>query len=297
MELIPPGLRARLKTLRLRTRLSPVGQGLGQHASRSRGAGLEFSQYRAYEPGDEPRRIDWKLYARSDRFFVRDAERDSPLTVWLLLDTTASMRQADRARPDYAKLDAARTLAAAVAELALQQGDAFACAALGGEALRVLPPGGGARHRDRLHLQLRALQAGGRWPDETPLRPLWERIAPAALVVALGDGFDEAGTVLLERLAGAGREVALIQILTADERDFPFEGGYVFRDPETGEERRVDAAAARSDFLQRFGAARAALARRLAGAGIRHVEHLLDEPPERPLQRLFAPSARPGASR
>ncbi|PSD26643.1 DUF58 domain-containing protein, partial [Stenotrophomonas maltophilia] len=66
---------------------------------RSRGAGLEFAQYRAYEPGDELRQIDWKLYARSDRFFVRESERESPITVWLLLDATASAGQADRAAP------------------------------------------------------------------------------------------------------------------------------------------------------------------------------------------------------
>ena len=78
------------------------------HASRSRGAGLEFAQYRGYEPGDEPRRIDWKLFARSDRYFVREAERDSPLTLWIVIDASASMALADRARPDFSKLEAAK---------------------------------------------------------------------------------------------------------------------------------------------------------------------------------------------
>ena len=134
--LIPPDVRARLRELRLVARAGAGGVGLGQHASRSRGAGLEFAQYRAYEPGDEPRRIDWKLYARSDRYFVREAERDSPLTIWLLLDATASMRQADAARPDFTKLDAAKTLAACVIELALRQGDRFGLITTGGR----MPP-------------------------------------------------------------------------------------------------------------------------------------------------------------
>ena len=89
--LIPPEVRARLPELRLGARRAVGYRGIGLHRSRSRGAGLEFAQYRAYEPGDEPRQIDWKLYARSDRFFVREAERESPLAVWLLVDASASM--------------------------------------------------------------------------------------------------------------------------------------------------------------------------------------------------------------
>ncbi|WP_155518724.1 DUF58 domain-containing protein, partial [Xanthomonas euvesicatoria] len=73
--LIPSDVRSRLRGLQLRARHAQGAHGIGQHASRSRGAGLEFAQYRAYEPGDALRQIDWKLYARSDRFFVREAER------------------------------------------------------------------------------------------------------------------------------------------------------------------------------------------------------------------------------
>src|SRR5689334_8376757 len=110
VSLIPADVRARLKNLRLRARHGAGGDGLGQHQSRSRGAGLEFAQYRAYEPGDEPRRIDWKLYARSDRFFVRESERDSPLTIWIVIDASASMAQCDAAQPTWRKLDAAKTI-------------------------------------------------------------------------------------------------------------------------------------------------------------------------------------------
>lgn len=285
--LIPPEVRARLKALRLRVRAVPAGQGLCQHASRNRGAGLEFAQYRGYEPGDEPRRIDWKLYARSDRYFVRDATRDSPLTVWLLIDTSASMTQFDAARPEYRKLDAAKALAACVAELALQQGDGFGFVSVGGNSLTGVPVASGVRHRDRLHFALAALDAGGQMPNDATLRGLWARIPPDALVVVLSDGFDDALTAAAERLALARREVISIQIISAEERDFPYTGGYLFRDPETGAERRIEGEAARADFIARFAAARAVLARRYAACGIRHVEYMLDEPLDRPLQRLF----------
>ena len=123
-DLIPADVRSRLKDLRLTSRRAVGLHGIGLHHSRSRGAGLEFAQYRAYEPGDELRQIDWKLYARSDRFFVREAERESPLAVWLLLDASASMNQADAARPQWSRLDAAKALVACVAELALRQSEA-----------------------------------------------------------------------------------------------------------------------------------------------------------------------------
>src|SRR5690606_29961146 len=128
---IPPEVCARLRGLRIGSRRAAGGRGFGLHRSRSRGAGMEFVQYRGYEPGDELRRIDWKLYARSDRFFVREAERESPLNIWVLVDTSGSMAQADEQRPEWSRLDAARALAACVFEVALAQGDPFGLALAG----------------------------------------------------------------------------------------------------------------------------------------------------------------------
>lgn len=290
VSLIHPEVRARLRDLRLATRHAAAGDGLGQHSSRSRGAGLEFAQYRAYEPGDEPRRIDWKLYARSDRYFVREAERDSPLVAWVVIDASASMRQCDLAQPRRSKLDAAKSIAACVIELALRQGDRFGLMLVGGDGPRVAPAAAGARQRDRCLLELAQCRARGRWPAEASLRPLWERIAPASLVLLLSDFFDEDTVAFADRLARARREVASVQLLGADERDFPFSGGHRFIDPETGAERRVEAGAVRADFIARFAAARAALARRFAAAGIRHAEYMLDEPVDAPLRRLFGTS-------
>jgi uncharacterized protein (DUF58 family) len=286
---LPPDVRARLRPLRLYARRARATGGLGQHQSRSRGAGLEFAQYRGYEPGDEPRRIDWKLYARSDRYFVRESERDSALSVWLMVDATASMAQADQARPGYTKLDAARAVAACVMEMALRQGDRFGVLAFSGGALHGVPLGAGPRHRDRALLALSQVAASGDWPDEAALRPLWETIAPESLLLFLDDGFEERCTELAVRMAATRREVLHAQILGADEREFPFRGGHRFVDPESGAAIATDAPSARAEFLRRFGAARVALARRLAGAGIRHCEHFLDEAPDAPLQRLFPP--------
>lgn len=286
-SLIPPALRARLAEFRMASRQAFGGQGYGQHASRSRGAGLEFAQYRAYEPGDELRQIDWKLYARSDKFFVREAERDSPLTAWVLIDATASMGQQDQVRPGWSRLAAAKVLAACVFELALRQGDRFGLLSVGGDGLRMVPAGSGPRHRDRCLLELNTLLANGLWPAETALRPAWERIRAGDLAVVLSDGFDEAVVALSERLSAARRDLSFIQLLTAEERDFPFRGGRRFIDPEGGDPVLADGPAARDEFLQRFAVANEALAARLATAGVRLATWHLDEALEAPLRRLF----------
>lgn len=284
---IPPDVRARLKRLRLTARRATGDRGIGAHASRSRGAGLEFAQYRAYEPGDEPRQIDWKLYARSDKFFVREAERESPLALWVLIDASASMGQADRAQPDRSRLDAAKGLALCLAELALQQDDRFGWIVLGDGGVTLAAPRSGRRQRDRLLIELDRVAAGGGFPGEAALAPLWERIGARDLVVLLSDLFDEQAVALAERLAQARREMLAIQLLTVEEREFPFDGGFRFRDQESGAELLGDGAALRGDFLTRFAAARAALNARLEAGGIRHATCWLDDPLDRPLRALF----------
>lgn len=285
---VPPELRAQLRGLRIGSRRTSALRGGGQHRSRDKGAGLEFSQYRGYEHGDEPRRIDWKLYARSDRFFVREAERDSPLAVWIVLDASASMAQADEGGLGGSRLDAGKALAACIAEVALRQGDRVGLVALRDDALAFVPAAGGARQRDRLLFELQRIEAGGGVPDESRLRPLWERIAADDLVVVIADLLDDAVPALATRLAGARREVLALQLLTVAERDFPFVDGRRFRDPETGEELPGDGRALRAEFLSRFGDAQRALHARLDEAGIRHATHVLDEPLLQPLRALFA---------
>ncbi len=271
-ELVTPALRARLRDLRLVPRRAAGAQGLGQHSSRSRGVGLEFAQYRAYAPGDEPRRVDWKLYARSDRYFVRESERDSPLDLWVLVDASASMAQSDAAN------------AALTATLP---------ASTDGLPLALVAADSGPRQRDRCVQELLRWQAEGRWPVADQLLPLWERIAPASLVLLLTDAHDDAAIALAERLAAARREVVMIRVLTAEERDFPFRDNRRFMDVENGTEILADGPGARAAYLDAFAQAHAALASRLAASGIRLAVHYLDESPDRALRQLFG--ARPGS--
>lgn len=292
MLTLSPELRARLRGLRIAPRRVLARGGIGQHRGRERGSGMEFAQYRAYEPGDEPKAIDWKLYARSDRLFVREAERESPLTVWLLLDASGSMGQADEARPGSSRFDTACQLALAITELAVAQGDRTGLLVVGNERVDGVDAGSGPRQRDRQLLMLDGARAGGAWPASERLAPVWERIGADDMVVLLGDLFDPVPVEFATRLAAARREVLAIQLLTTGERDFAYRGGRRFEDPETGEVLPGDGPALRAGFLERFGAAQAILAARLDAAGIRHVRHVLDEPLHAPLRALFAPQGR-----
>jgi uncharacterized protein (DUF58 family) len=288
--LLPPDLRARLADIEIRARCSLHGGLIGQQASRSRGSGIEFAQYRSYEPGDDPRTVDWKLFARSDRYFVREAERDSPLTLWLLVDGSGSMGQSDRSDPGWTRLHAARRLAACALEIASRQADSVGLI-LATSRPQAVPAATGPRQRDRCLRALAALEPDGRWPEPAALLPLLQRIHAGALVLVLGDLFDDAARAAIEQLAGAQREVACVQLLCADECAFAFTGALRFIDPETGEAVECDAAAARDGFIARFEAARRELAAQLAARGVRHVEQVIGEPADRPLRALFGRAA------
>lgn len=288
---LPPDVQSRLRRLSLAPRRSAAA-GIGAHVGRARGGGVEFAQYRGYQQGDDLRRIDWRLYARSDRVFIREAERESPAALWVVLDASASMAQADQARPGWSRLDGAKRLAAALFEIALKDGDRFGLIVVGPRGAAASRLGAGARHRAQLLAELSRAEAAGvaAWAGE--LDRVAAGLTPDAILGLLTDGFDEACLAAVERLARAGRDVAFVQILTTEERDFPFEGGFEFTDPETGARLPGDGRRLRAAFLARFGEARAAQAARLAACGVRRVEHVLDEAADAPIRSLFAAKRR-----
>lgn len=285
---LPPDLHARLRRLSLVPRGPAAALGFGMHAGRTRGWGIEFAQFRPYELGDDLRRIDWRLLARSDHFFVREAERESQLGLWIILDTSASMAQADRARPDWSRLQAAKHLSAALMEIALKDGDRFGLVALRQEGGMMTRSGASARHRDQVFAELSRLAAEGRVSWQRDFDKLGGRFSPGDLLIVLTDGFDEDCVTALERLARTGRDIGLIQILTAEERDFPFSENHRFEDPETGQWVLGDGPSMRARFIARFKAAREGLVARLRAAGIRCAEYFIDESADRPIRAVFA---------
>ena len=229
-----------------------AGLGHGIHAGRERGAGVEFSEYRAYAPGDEWRRVDWKLLARADRYYVREAERDSHVAVWLMLDASASMAEASRSLAGVDKLWFARTLLACVAALALRQGDAFGLVIVGHDRVAFTPAARGPRQMQRVLAQLSRVQAGGGLPDAAAVRTGLHFAQSPSLVFAVSDFLDwpSALSEALLRLRAMQHDVRLLCLQTQAELDAAFTPGSAYRDPEQAQGLHRFDAAARRVYLQ-----------------------------------------------
>jgi len=223
----------------------------GIQPSQQRGVGIEFSQYRAYEPGDEPKRIDWKLFARSDRYFVREADRESEIATWIVIDCSRSMAQRSE-KGAWDKFDYARHLAATLAYLAQRQGDLPGLLMLNTQQQLVVPPAAGERQWHRILKALHTVTAEGRFPDDASMLSLVRKLQLPSLVVVISD-FHETRDELLSFMRGIStsrNDLIAMQLLCEDETAFPFRGAVDFEDLESGERILVSARAARAQYLE-----------------------------------------------
>jgi len=235
-ELVSSTLLAQATNLDLVIRHVLAGRGHGIHAGVERGAGVEFSEYRAYVPGDEWRRVDWKLLARADRYYVREAERDSHVAVWLVLDATASMAEPSRSIDGLDKIGYARAILACIGAMAQRQGDAFGLVVLSDGGARFTPAARGPRQLHRILAQLQQAQPAGQLPDAAALRAALHFARSPSLVVAASDFLDWPSPLseALLRLRHMRHDVRALLLQTQAEADADFAKG-AYRDPEQGE--------------------------------------------------------------
>ena len=225
---------AQTKDLELVIRHVLAGLGHGLHAGRERGAGVEFSEYRAYAPGDEWRRVDWKLLARADRYFVREAERDSHVATWLWLDASASMAEPSRDINGIDKLWFARTALACVAAIAQRQGDAFGLVICSGGKVEFTQASRGPRQLQRVLAQLSKAQPQGSLPSAEVLKANLHFARSPSLIFAASDFLDWPSPLseALLRLRNLRHDVRLLTLRTQAEVDASFRAGSGYRDPE-----------------------------------------------------------------
>ena len=207
-----------------------AGLGHGIHVGVERGAGVEFSEYRAYTPGDEWRRVDWKLLARTDRYFVREAERDSHVAVWLVLDATASMAEPSRAIDGLDKIGYARALLACIGAIAQRQGDAFGLVVLSDGRTQFTPAARGPRQLHRILNQLQKAAPTGKLPDA----PTLHFAGSPSVIFAASDFLDWPSPLseALLRLRHMRHDVRALLLQTQAEADADFKAGAAYRDPE-----------------------------------------------------------------
>lgn len=255
--LIDPIHLAKIKDLPLLAKTVAQGFLHGVHTSQQRGSGVEFSQYRSYEPGDSLAQVDWKLFARSDKYFVREAERESDIRVWLVLDASASMAQNSQYKNNknnqagWNKLQYAKSLLATLAYLAHHQGDAVGLLGVSTQELTYLPANTGQQHWRKLLVSLNNMESGGQFPSGKEIQGHLANLRSQGLVLVVSDFYqqNEELDALISNISSAKTDVVGIQLACQDEIDFPHKGQIHFEDIETGQQRQVSAKQVKQEYL------------------------------------------------
>lgn len=210
-----------------------VGSVSGMHASPHRGASVEFAEYRRYVPGDDLRRLDWRAYGRTDRYYVKEFEADTNLRMCLVLDTSGSMGFGST---ELTKIDYARRLAGSLAYLAVQQGDAVGLTCIAEEITRTVPPRRTPSHLRGINDILQHATAEGDTQLVSRLHEYAETTRQRALVVILSDLFVDTGSLreAFDHLRFRKHDVAVFHLLDPQELGFEFRRPTRFVDMEGG---------------------------------------------------------------
>lgn len=265
---LSPQVVAGLGTLELKARTIVEGLLLGLHRSPFRGSSVEFAEYRQYMPGDDPNTVDWKVFARSDRHYVKKFEHDTNVEVHLLLDVSASM--AYGSGDGMTKLQYAQCLVAALAYLLTGQRDAVGLGLFDDQLRDYVPTAVKAGQLTRLLIALDHARPGTTSDSAVALRQISDRLRRRGLVVVCSDLLDDQARVIdgLRLLRARGMEVVVFHVLDDAELSFPFDRAGTFRDVETGEEVLTHGPAARQAYLDAIGAWRDRYVTELRGAGV-----------------------------
>jgi uncharacterized protein (DUF58 family) len=265
---LSPEVVAGLGTLELKARTIVEGLLLGLHRSPFRGSSVEFAEYRQYMPGDDPGTVDWKVYARSDRHYVKKFEHDTNVEVQLLVDTSASM--AYRSGSGMTKLQYAQCLTAALAYLLTGQRDAVGLGLYDDQLRDYVPSAVKASQLTRLLIALDHATPGATSDTARALKQVHDRLRRRGLIVVCSDLLDDHDRVVdgLRLLRARGMEVVVFHVLDDAELTFPFEQAGTFRDVETGEEILTYGPSARQAYLDAVGAWRDRYVADLRSAGI-----------------------------
>jgi len=235
--------------LELKARLIVEGFVSGMHRSPFHGFSVEFAEHREYVPGDDVRFVDWKVFGKSDRYYIKQYEEETNLRAWLLVDTSESMEYGTGA---LSKIDYARHAAAALAYLITQQQDAVGLCLFNDHVQDVLPPASSAGHLRVLVKRLAERQTSGKTGLSAAVNKACEQLGRRGVVIILSDLLDSPDSVMdaVQLLRHRSHEVILIHLLDRDERTFPFERITRFEGLEAMPQVVADPAALRTQYLK-----------------------------------------------
>jgi uncharacterized protein (DUF58 family) len=272
LRFLDPAVIARLGTMELKARTVVEGFLSGLHRSPYKGFSVEFAEYRQYLPGDDLSRVDWKVFARTDRHYIKKFEEETNLECHLLLDVSASM--AYRGAAPMTKMEYGSVLAASLAFLMHRQRDATGLMAFDDRIAFRLPASARPGHLNALLLGLERIEPGKRSNVGRPLHQLAEALLKRSLVVLISDLLDEPEPIIkgLRHLKFCGSDVIVFQLLDPHELTFPFKGSSKFKDLESDQEIVTEPASIRTAYLRELAGLTLQYDRALRGAGIDYVQ-------------------------
>jgi len=248
-ELLKPEIVREISGLSLMSRVIVDSYLQGLNKSRHLGVGMEFSQYRGYEAGDDLRLLDWKMLARSGRYYIKQSEIESQISVKFIMDASASMGHSEH---KITKMDFLRIMVASISYLAYDQGDDVGLFALNQHELRAVYPRAVKKDFNRLLHELIAIDNRGKWPESSASFNQIHSHHRKEIVFFITDMHQH--TCELQEFAKALKtdrnEVAVLQIIGEQEMEFEYKGTLTFEDMETGEKVKITAKEAKAQYLK-----------------------------------------------
>ncbi len=233
---LDPAIISKLNSLELRARLVVEGFIVGLHRSPYHGFSVEFTQHKPYMQGDSPKDIDWKVFGKTEKFFIKQYEEETNLRSYILLDTSRSMNYASGG--NVRKINYASTLVAALGYLMVEQQDAVGLALYAEKINKFLPPKATKTYLLEIYKLLSAINPSDKTQTASSLNSIAEKIKRRGLVIIISDFFDDINLVLksLKHFRYKNNEVIIFQILDPLERSFAFGRDAIFKDLETLDE-------------------------------------------------------------
>jgi uncharacterized protein (DUF58 family) len=245
---------ARISNMQLLAKVVVEGFLLGLHRSPYRGFSVEFAEHRQYSAGDEIRFIDWKVYAKTDRYYVKQFEEETNLACHIILDASNSMNYRSGGKHP-AKLEYAVRLTACLAYFIMNQRDAVGLAVFDRRIRELLPARVRHSHLQRILASLDGLKPGGETDIAGPLHDLAESVKRRGLVILISDLLDDPDRILsaLQHFRFAGHDLLVFHVMDPAELTFPFETMTEFTDLETGQKTLVSPDGMRPVYLDELG--------------------------------------------
>jgi len=239
MSFLDPKILMAIKDLSLAAKTTVDGFMSGIHKSNVKGTGMEFSQYRSYQPGDDLRWLDWKMYARSDRYYVRESEMETSISVRFVIDASASMNHQDG---EFRKIDYARYLAASLAFLANLQSDAIGLYIFQDGQLYSLPCRKDHQHMSRFFYRLETISPAGKFTEPVNYKDIFSSTHKRELLIFITDFYQQHGEIsqLLDSFAALKHEIMVFHLLGRNEMELDYKDYGSLEDLETGQTIRIN---------------------------------------------------------